>query len=247
MPLAGHFIDKFGIRKLMLVGSTLHSSGMGSRRNGRHVRLSSLHLLRGAHRDRRGHHLHRDRGECRQVVSRPKGPGGGADRRRIWRRGGPDTHPDFRHDQPDGLGRRHGGLGPWSGRHCHRGSSDPASSAQGLGPCGLDATESRCANERGIHLDANADEGRVLPPVRHVPHGLYRRSDDDRQPVADREVPQGIRREGPGYRHRPLHRDHRRSDECIRPDHVGRALGQVRARIHDGLCLRVRRESSSSR
>src|ERR1019366_5216753 len=241
VPLAGHFIDKFGIRKLMLVGATCILLGWVL---GGTVATTVFHLyifygvLTGTGAgiiyiatvanavkwfpDRRG----------LAAGLTAAGFGSGAGLTLI-----PISAPI------SGLGWRHDHMGAWPGRRCHRGGAGSTSSTQGLGTRGLDATQGGRANEGGIYLDADADEGRVLPLVRHVSHGLYRRSDDDRKPVADREVPQSIRREGPGYRPCPLYGDHRGSDECLRPDHVGRAFRQVRARVYDGLCLRVRRSA----
>ena len=42
MPVAGYFVDKFGIRKLMALGAILYRAGMGAGWNHRH--LTRLHL-----------------------------------------------------------------------------------------------------------------------------------------------------------------------------------------------------------
>ncbi len=162
VPVAGYFIDKFGIRNLMLIGSVSIFLGWTLGGIRRHVHLSPVHLLRPPRRHRRGHHLHRHGGQCHQMVSRQEGTRGRPDRRGFWGRLGADPDPDQQHHRFHGLGGRHDHVGHRPGHRGHRHGADPAPSPQRLVAEGLGAAEGRRADPAGVHFGADDVAERVL-------------------------------------------------------------------------------------
>ena len=70
MPVAGYFVDKLGIRKLMSIGAVCIALGVGLGGTVAKSPLRVVHILRRDFRHGRGNHLHLLRRQRREVVSR---------------------------------------------------------------------------------------------------------------------------------------------------------------------------------
>ena len=133
MPVAGYFVDKFGIRRLMMVGAMC--IGLGWVLGGTIAKSPvDLYLYYGVIAGTgAGNYLHFLRCQRLEVVSGPSGIGCWAHSRRL--RGGscPRHHAHRRHDPQYWMGARDGHLGPRPGHHCSGRSHDPSPSPRRLG------------------------------------------------------------------------------------------------------------------
>ena len=94
-----------------------------------------------------------------------------------------------------------------------------------------------CSIKGELYLDSNPDEARVLSSVHHVPFCRHGRPDDDRKPLPDCQVSQCVRYENMGFCNRSLYGYADRGHERLLQDHVGFDLRQTGPGIYDDPCL----------
>ena len=242
VPVAGYFVDKFGIRKLMMIGSIAILVGWLL---GGTVAKSvfELYIYYGVIAGTGAGIIYISTvANAVKWFPGQKGIGRRPDCRGIWRRSGADHHTHCRYDQQHGMGRRHGCLGSCPGHHRFHHGPDTASSpcgmgASGMGPALKAGNQGRCSIKGELYLDSNPDEARVLSLVHHVPFCRHGRPDDHRKPLPDRQVSQCIRYESVGFCNRSLYGYADRDHERLLQNYVGFDLGQTGQGVYDDPCL----------